>query len=160
MHDIALIALYEGLRANEILSLRWDDINWQANYLAIMNTKNGIDRMQPLHPQIKEILLRRRTAESSGYVFKSRNGEKIAEVSSTFSRVVNALGFNKGITENKQKIVFHTLRHTYASWLVMNGVDLYTTQKLLGHKSNQMTQRYAHLAPGHLERAVNTLKSI
>lgn len=157
MHDIALTALYEGLRANEIFSLQWKDVNLQANYLAIMNTKNGVDRMQPLHPKVKEVLLRRRTEDSSGYIFKNRNGEKIREVSSTFSRVVNALGFNKDITENKQKIVFHSLRHTYASWLVMRGVDLYATQHLMGHKNIQMTQRYAHLSPEYLEKAVNCL---
>ena len=98
--------------------------------------------------------------DRDGFIFKARNGEKITDLSDTFQRTVDKLGFNDGITDQRQKVVFHTLRHTYASWLVMNGVDLYTTQKLMGHKSNQMTQRYAHLAPGYLEKAVNSLKSI
>jgi site-specific recombinase XerD len=78
----------------------------------------------------------------------------------TYQRVVQRLGFNLGIDDVTQKVVFHTLRHTYASWLVMGGVDLYTIQKLMGHKSHQMTQRYAHLAPEHLEKAVNSLENI
>ena len=50
---------------------------------------------------------------------------------------------------------FHTLRHTFASYGVMNGVDLYTVAMLLGHRTLRMTQRYAHLAPAHLQTATN-----
>jgi integrase len=60
------------------------------------------------------------------------------------------IGFNKNITDRRQRVVFHTLRHTYASWLVMSGVDLW-------HKDVTMTQRYAHLAPEHLDKAVSIL---
>ena len=52
---------------------------------------------------------------------------------------------------------FHDLRHTFASWSVMKGVDLYTVQKLLGHTSITTTQRYAHLAPGYLEREIGKI---
>ena len=62
------------------------------------------------------------------------------------SRVIRHVGL-KGVT-------FHTLRHTFASHAVMNGVDLFTVGKLLGHKTIQQTQRYAHLAPDHMRSAV------
>ena len=55
---------------------------------------------------------------------------------------------------------FHTLRHTAASWLVMEGVDLYTVGKILGHKTPRMTQRYAHLSPGYMAAAVNKLDGV
>jgi integrase len=54
---------------------------------------------------------------------------------------------------------FHDLRHTFASHLVMAGVDITTVSKLLGHKSLKMTLRYAHLAPAHMAKAVNILDS-
>ena len=54
----------------------------------------------------------------------------------------------------------HTLRHTFANQLVMTGTDLTTVSRLLGHKSLTMTLRYAHLTPNHLNKAVNTLKSV
>ena len=160
VHDIALISLFGGLRAGEIFNLQWEHIIWHSERIAIVDPKNGESRMEPMHTAVKEMLHRRYHENHDGYIFKSRDGEKISDLSDTFQRTVDKLGFNDGITDARQKVVFHTLRHTYASWLVMNGVDLYTTQKLMGHKNNQMTQRYAHLAPGYLEKAVNSLKSI
>jgi site-specific recombinase XerD len=77
--------------------------------------------------------------------------------SNCIRKVVQKLGFNKGVTDYRHKVVFHTLRHTYASWLVMKGVDLYTTQNLMGHKNSTMTQRYAHPAPEHPDKAVSML---
>lgn len=56
-------------------------------------------------------------------------------------------GLNDGVTDRIHKVVFHTLRHTFASWLVQNGVSLEVISKLLGHSSLQMTMRYAHLDP-------------
>lgn len=156
-HDIALLSLYAGLRAGEIFKLTWEHVSWSTDRLFIADPKNGDGRFEPMHDLVKAMLQRRYKTDNTGYVFKSRNGGQIKEVSDTFERAIEKLGFNKGITDDRQKLVFHSLRHTYASWLVMNGVDLYTTQKLMGHKSIQMTQRYAHLAPGHLDRAVQGL---
>ncbi len=160
VHDMALLSLYAGLRAGEIFNLQWEHIIWNSDRIIIADPKNGESRLEPMHEFVKEMLKRRYATDSSGYVFKARNGGKIIDLSDTFQRTIDALGFNDGITDPRQKVVFHTLRHTYASWLVMAGNDLYTTQKLMGHKTNQMTKRYAHLAPGYLEKAVNSLERI
>lgn len=157
MHDIALFSLYEGARAGAIFAVQWKDINWDADYVTLLDTKNGETYHQPIHPVVKEMLQRRYAEDKTGYIFKSRSGGKIKEVSDTYQRIIDKLGFNDGVTDPRQKIVFHTLRHTYASKLVMKGVDLYTTQKLMGHKSSQMMRRYAHLAPEYLQKAVNML---
>jgi site-specific recombinase XerD len=66
--------------------------------------------------------------------------------------------FNEGVDDPRQRVVFHTLRHTFASWLVMEGVDLYRVKELLGHKDLTMTQRYSHLAPDSLRGAMNILE--
>jgi integrase len=57
------------------------------------------------------------------------------------------LGFNEGITDRREQVTFHSLRHTHASWAVMAGVALYVVSKALGHKTLTMTARYSHLAP-------------
>lgn len=155
VHDITLLSLYSGMRAGEIFNLQWEHVIWHSERIAIVDPKNGEGRMEPMHPLVKEMLQKRYCFDKEGYVFKAKNGGKIKKLSRTFARTVKALGLNDKIADSRQSLVFHSNRHTYASWLIMNGVDLYTTQKLMGHKSNQMTQRYAHLAPGYLEKAVN-----
>lgn len=160
VHDMALLSLYAGLRAGEIFNLQWERIFWNSDRIIIADPKNGESRLEPMHEFVKEMLKRRYETDSSGYVFKAKNGGKITDLSDTFQRTIDALGFNDGITDSRQKVVFHTLRHTYASWLVMSGIDLYTVQRLMGHKDIKMTQRYAHLAPGYLEKAVNLLESV
>ena len=160
IHEIALMSLFEGVRAGSIFALQWKDVNFNINRLSFLDTKNNQSYFQPIHPIVKEMLQRRKKNNSEGYVFKSQSGGKIKELSDTYQRVVDKMGFNDGISDSRQKVVFHTLRHTYASWLVGDGVDLYTTQQLMGHKSNQLTQRYAHLAPEYLEKAVNSLERI
>ena len=128
LHDMALLSLYAGLRAGEIFNLQWERIFWDTERIFVADPKNGEGRFEPMHSVVKEMLQRRYQDSSNGYIFKSRTGGKVMEVSDTFQRTVDKLGFNDGISDARQKVVFHTLRHTYASWLVMNGVDLYTTQ--------------------------------
>lgn len=90
----------------------------------------------------------------------STQGEKrIEAISKTFDRVVNDLKLNAGITDLRLKVCFHTLRHTHASWLVAQGVDLYIVQKILGHSNSAMTQRYSHLAPDTLQRATRVFEN-
>jgi integrase len=80
-------------------------------------------------------------------LFPSKTGNQAQWLSKSFRIAVEALGFNKGITDPRERVTFHTLRHTFASWAVIVGVPLYTVGKALGHKTLTMTQRYAHLAP-------------
>ena len=81
----------------------------------------------------------------------------LESVSKAFFRAVEDLGFNKDIEDRRQKVVFHTLRHTYASWLVERGADLYTVKELMGHKTLAMTERYSHLGENTLKQAVSRL---
>jgi len=78
-------------------------------------------------------------------------------LSYTFRCTVDELELNNGIEDPRLKICFHSCRHTYASWMVEQGQDLYTVQKLLGHKTNVMTQRYAHLSENKLKDAAMSL---
>lgn len=160
VHDQALLCIYTGMRPKQIFNLQWEHVLWDIDRILLLNTKNGKNYMIPMHPLVKEMLQKRYYSDKEGYIFKARDGEKVKWLSKTFARTVKALGLNDKVTNSLQKVVFYSNRHTYASWLVMNGNDLYTTQKLMGHEDIKMTQRYAHLAPGYLEKAVNSLESI
>ncbi|WP_257243223.1 tyrosine-type recombinase/integrase [Desulfovibrio legallii] len=74
-----------------------------------------------------------------------------------FQEAVEACGFNHGVNDRREKVCFHTLRHTFASWLVQNGTPLALVSRLLGHKDIRMTMRYAHLAPDQGMQAVSVL---
>ncbi len=98
-------------------------------------------------------------ADHNDLVFKNTKGEQINEVSSTFARVVNQVGLNDGIRDPRQKVTFHVLRHTFASWLVESGIPLYTVKELLGHETLAMTVRYSHLGDNVLRDATKLFAS-
>ncbi len=107
----------------------------------------------------------RKQGKPSDYVFSKRidrgmdrTPQKLTKISHSFYRAVDELKLNEGIDDPRQQICFHSCRHTYASWLIEEGADLYTVQKLLGHKTNVMTQRYAHLSDNRLRDAVKALE--
>jgi integrase len=104
-------------------------------------------------------MLTRRTPEKpEDLVFPDRNGNKIRSISKAFFRIVKELGFNEGITDRRQAVTFHTLRHTFASWLAIQGESIITLKDMLGHKSTAMTERYSHLIPDHKRRAAARLE--
>jgi len=68
--------------------------------------------------------------------------------------------FNKGVTDPRQKITFHTLRHTFASWLAIQGTHILTIKELLGHQTLAMTERYSHLIPEQKVQALAGIEAI
>ncbi len=157
LHDMALISLHCGLRAGEIFDLAWERVYLDRNAIVVLDTK-GKDRTVYMTEDVKRILENKKFNKPTDLVFTNRKGEKIKEVSNTFSRTVNELKFNEGIEDPRLKVYFHTLRHTYASWLVQEGVTLYTVKELLGHSTLAMTERYSHLAKDNLKNAVKVLE--
>lgn len=162
VHDMTLLSLNCGLRFGEIASLTWQDVDFDKGVLTIRNAKAG-SRYAFLTDQATEMLKNRMQAPPSYYVFPKHLGKNIADnskmtkISHTFFRTVDELGMNNGIDDPRLHVCFHTCRHSYASWLIEEGTDLYTVQKLLGHKTNVMTQRYSHLSENKLRGAAQAL---
>ena len=75
------------------------------------------------------------------------------QIAEHYVQVTEKLGINRGVTDRRDKVVAHTLRHSFASWLAMDGVPIITIQKLMGHSDLSMTLRYAHLSPHHERQA-------
>ena len=161
VHDEALLALFCGMRAGEIHNLTAADCTLATKMILLRDTKSGKNRYAYMTPEIEEMLTRRMQGkEPQDLLFPAEDGEVRRWVSSTFDRTVAELGFNKGITDARQKVVFHSLRHTFASWLVQRGTPIYEVAKLLGHSTVRMAERYSHLAPDTVRQAAMNLEGI
>ena len=160
VHDQALLSLHCGLRASEIFNLRGQDLDFQNGLIRIMDPKNKASRTAFMTQAVREILKARLPEDPNELIFKDRwNGKRIQFVSKTFERAVEKLGFNKGIEDRRQKVVFHTLRHTFGSWLAIQGTPILTIKELMGHKTLAMTERYAHLSPDVKKEATLALEA-
>ncbi len=172
LYQAALLALLAGLRAGEIWGLTWADINTHAKTIYIKDPKNKEGRHAFMTAEIVEMFNARYEGQhKTAYVFPARGGVKRTNVSDCFERTVRELGLNgtgeldangnhMEIKDARQRVVFHTLRHTFASWLVQAGTPLYTLAQLMGHKDIKMTQRYSHLAPDAMQAATMALQGV
>lgn len=159
LHDMACLSLYCGLRASEIFNLRGHDIDLQNGIITVSDPKNRESRKAFMTETVKAILKARKTVAPNDYLFVDRrhNG-KVTEISGAFDRAVKKLQFNAGVDDPRQRVCFHTLRHTFASWLALQGESLLTIRELLGHKSLEMVRRYAHLVPDEKRKATLRLE--
>lgn len=154
-HDISFLALQTGLRAGELLNLTINHVSLGKRLIYIFDSKNKLTRVIPVNEDAYSILEYYKT-QHSHYLFVNSLGVPFGQVSPCFRKAVEICQLNKGITDRRLKIVFHSLRHTFASWLVQDGYDLRVVGKLLGHSSTVMTERYAHLSPNQAFAAVNS----
>ena len=142
---MALVSLHCGLRFGEVAAMKWEHIDFDGMSLYIPESKSGLARTAVITPEVHKALLEFEQIRTGQLVFPARNGEKMKSVSDSFNRAVDAVGLNAGITDRRQKVVFHTLRHTYASWLAKSGQGQLVIADRLGHHSLEMTKRYTHL---------------
>lgn len=159
VHDIALLSLHTGMRAGEMFSLKWSHIDIENGLIHIADPKNKRSRKAFMTSTIKDMFASYEVGKPEDFVYRSRRGKQIKEVSHTFDRVVKDLKINEGITDPRQKVVFHTLRHTFASWLAIQGTPILTIKELMGHQSLAMTERYSHLSPDHKKQAVEGIEN-
>lgn len=146
LYHMALVSLKTGLRSTEIFGLTGSDVH-AAEALAYVTAKGGAREPVALPQDVLSILEARRTAPDA-LLFPDRKGNRRKTISDSFARAVDALHLNEGITDKRQRIWFHSLRHTFASWLAQSGkVTLHELMHLLRHKRIEMTLRYAHLIP-------------
>ena len=157
LYPIVVLALNTGMRKGELLHLQWEDVDFRRGTITVRNrrdfhTKNYEDRVIPMNDEVREVLRKLPRHIRSPYVFPSiadPEGNAYNDVKRSFTSAVKR--------SRIEHVRFHDLRHTFASHLVMAGVDIRTVQTLLGHKDISTTMRYAHLAPDHLKGAVERL---
>jgi integrase len=158
LYEITLISLYTGMRAGEIFSLKWGNLDFVNGIINISDSKSGDPRNSYMTAKVREAFKSMPSGQPEEFVFKDRNGTAFKEIGSSFKTAVKRLGLNEGITDRRQKVCFHTLRHTFASWLALRGNSLLTIKELLGHKTLAMTIRYSHLIPDHKKMAIKGIE--
>ncbi len=143
LHSLIATALYAGLRKGELIWLEWEDINFKRDTITVRNkdgfhTKSYKSRTIPLNQTLKKILLDYR--QKSGWCFpNTEGGQNRNNLLHNFKRLCKKAGI--------ENCNLHTLRHTFASQLVIAGVSIYKVSRWLGHSDVKTTMIYAHLAP-------------
>lgn len=162
---IVLIAVTTGMRMSEIFGLKWSDVMYSEGLLAVRaKLKGGKMRYVPMPPELADEL-RRYTPQPANNVLyiAGNNHEQI------FPPKEGAKGERQRVEGSFEDLLeradiqdfrFHDLRHTFASWYMMNGGDLYELAKILGHSNIKMTERYAKLARQHIARTSGTAREL
>jgi len=150
------MVLFTGMRRGELFKLQWEDINFDRGFIRIKDPKGGKSQEIPLSEAARGLLLsHERPYPKSPFIFPGRYGKQRVNI----KRPVNSIRERANLPKDFRPL--HGLRHVYASMLASSGkVDMYTLQKLLTHKSPQMTQRYAHLRDETLKKASQVVVDI
>jgi integrase len=152
LKPMVLLSLNTGLRRGEVFKLTWVNVNFHTRTLTVEGkiAKSGKTRHVPLNIEALEVLRKWKTqGTGTDLVFPGKDGAPMDNVQTSWEGLLK----DAGITEFR----WHDLRHSFASKLVMAGVDLNTVRELLGHADIKMALRYAHLAPEHKAEAVARL---
>ena len=152
---IVLIAVTTGMRIAEIFGLKWGDVLYREELLAVRSKlKGGKVRYAPMPPELANEFRRNPVVMGEERMFPPKSGAKgdRQRVEGSFETVLNMAEI--------REFRFHDLRHTFASWYMMNGGDLYELAKILGHANIKMTERYAKLGKDHIAKTGNTAREM
>lgn len=157
LREVVIFATLTGLRRSEITHLKWSDVDFQRKLVNVQSTptfrtKMGKRRVVPLNETGIYLLKSRHGKDMSDHVF-TLNGKKINEgwLTHKFKYYVYECRFAN------DRLHFHSLRHTFASWLVQDGCSIYVVKELLGHSDVKTTQVYSHLSGSELHHEVNKI---
>lgn len=151
IRPIVVVALHTGMRQGEILSLKWEHVDFDQKTIYVAHTKTGRPRRIPVSKPVEvELRSLKQDASQDEYVFSyGRTGLKLTTFRHTWERACKQARIS-GLT-------FHDLRHTFATRLRAKGVHEMDIMTLLGHTTLQMTSRYTHAMPQNLRTAVDSL---
>jgi len=152
IRPILIVALNTGMRRNEILSLKWADIDFVRGFILILDSKSGRSRKVPMNASAREALGFLPQSSPELVFFNAETKTNIKDLKTAFKSACQRAEIGK--------VRLHDLRHTAASKMIEAGADLATVSKILGHASIQMTMRYTHPTPENMQRAIERLGEI
>lgn len=151
-HKLVLMFLYySGIRANELVSLKWEDIDFQRGTIHLKTAKGDKERIVFFHEKLRSFI-EYFNLKKEGYVFLSNFGKKYDK--RTVQTIVKNASRKAGIGK---KVAPHILRHSFATHLLEAGADIRHIQKLLGHSSLQTTQIYTHVANKDIKKLADLI---
>lgn len=147
LFPLVSLSILTAMRFSELINLVWEDVNFDLRIITLQETKNGDRRVLPLTLAVESILKNcpTYTEKATGLIFRSQrknNQFGAASVRTAFAKALKIA--------NIKDFRWHDLRHTAASYLAMNGATQGELMAILGHRSPNMTRRYAHFSQKHL----------
>ncbi|PIS01133.1 MAG: integrase [Chlamydiae bacterium CG10_big_fil_rev_8_21_14_0_10_35_9] len=152
LYLIVVLALATGMRKGEILNLKWEDVDLLKGKAILHETKNGERRIVLITGHALSLLrdhAKREHIFCSPYIFPSTFGTRVINIRSSWEYAVKLAMLSD--------FHFHDLRHTFASYLAMNGATLAEIAEALGHKTLAMVKRYAHLTEEHTRSVIEKM---
>jgi integrase len=163
LYPLYLLALNTGMRKGELAGLCWDRIDFHLNQITVSRTRDRFEwkettktnskRIIPMNLVVRNMLTELRKKQlNPKFVFTEPDGSpvEVHHIYRRFHQCQKKAGFS-------YLIRFHDLRHTFASQFVMHNGNIFDLQKILGHTKIDMTMRYAHYSPDHLQKAMNVV---
>lgn len=148
LRPILSLAVATGMRLEELLSLRWSQVDLRRHEITLTETKTDTPRIVPIDGTGVGTFAALPRHFRGPWVFWHGDGLRYTTIKTAFRAALRRAEI--------KNFRFHDLRHTFASWAVQSGMDLYPLSRILGHKTMAMTARYAHLRTADLHEAVGT----
>ncbi len=143
--DMAEFSLLTGCRRGELFGITWQDVSIDTSSVILRSTPGSKGRTLHLSKPAVDIIQRQPAGPPDKPVFSNKNGKAFHVLPYSWTLALKDSGLNEGVTNNRLKICWHSLRHTCASRMVSDGFDLQMVAKILGHQDLRMSQRYQHL---------------
>jgi len=157
LKPIVFTAIHTGLRKSDVFNLMWKDIDLERGLVKITEQKTGKVRNIILNNDM--ITLLHSLSVKGEYVFPGKDGKPFKDVGKSFQTAIKDAGIKQS-EDRKDKIVFHTLRHTCISLLTERGADTTMVKNYVAHASEEMTERYTHLSEEYVRRTADFLNGL
>jgi integrase len=149
VYDFIIVLLDTGARHGEICTLEWSQINFTSRTIALWRSKVKNESILYMSDRVYDVLLRRHANGTSKFIFTNSQGVARKHINMTFHKAFQRAGL--------PDCSAHTLRHTLATRLIQNGMNLYEVKEILGHSDIKTTMRYAHIEQAQVSRKATDL---